>query len=158
MRAKPTEDKSQNLMWNKTLKNEIILIPSLVITTHKSSVVWTASTGLDTLPSLSKRASDWATDGGSSLRSGLKCQSDLWFDVAVLDAPIHHVPEVLVWIQVWGMAGPVNSIQAVIILEHSSLKHSSHLGMTHASSGNSQDLDQPVIPFLAHQCAKGTRA
>lgn len=49
----------------------------------------------------------------------------LWCDVAVVDATIHDVPEVLDWIQVWEEGGEENRVNALTVQEL--LTHSIHM-------------------------------
>ena len=82
-----------------------------------------ASTCLYALPTTSGHAPDDTTDGLlrdllPDLDQGIgQLLDSLWCDIALADGTRHDVPEVLDWIQVWGMCRPVHSINALDIQE-----------------------------------------
>ena len=72
------------------------------------------------LPTKSGHAPDEMTDEVLDLLPDLdqgisELLDSLWCYLAAVDAPIHNVPEVLSWIQVWGTRGLVNGINAFVI-------------------------------------------
>ena len=87
------------------------------------SVVCMPPTCLYALPTAADHAPDETADGVlwdllPKLDQGINVLLDsLWCYSAAADAPMHNVPEVLNWIQLWGTWGPVNGIKDFVIQE-----------------------------------------